>query len=163
VQPDHEADRQPGPADALAIERAEGGGEAIPVDQAGQAHQGMAAIDEVHQGGAEELGLFLRRQYGRHRRAPARRCADRITLPRQLQQGSGFARFRPALRRRLAIADTFGGQKAEEFRGLRRSSRLTIDPLGSALKATTKLPRAAYLYDWRHGPAGARRPLSRPP
>jgi hypothetical protein len=33
VQADHEAGRQSGPADAVAIERAEGGGEAIPVDQ----------------------------------------------------------------------------------------------------------------------------------
>jgi hypothetical protein len=43
VQPDHEAGEQPGAADALAVERAEGRGEALPVDQAGEPHQGMAA------------------------------------------------------------------------------------------------------------------------
>jgi hypothetical protein len=48
VQADHEAGRQPGTADALAIERAEGDGKAIPVDHARETHQGMAAIDEVH-------------------------------------------------------------------------------------------------------------------
>jgi hypothetical protein len=58
VQPDHQAGRQPGPTDAVAVERAEGGREALPVDQAGQAHQGMTAIDEGHQGRAEEFGLL---------------------------------------------------------------------------------------------------------
>jgi len=39
VQPDHEAGGQSGPADAVAVERAEGGSEAIPVDRASEPHQ----------------------------------------------------------------------------------------------------------------------------
>jgi hypothetical protein len=73
VQPDHEAGGQSEPADAIAVERAEGGGEVLPVDQAGEPHQGMATIDEVHQRRAEAFGLVGRRRFGRHRRAPARR------------------------------------------------------------------------------------------
>ncbi len=52
--------RQAGPADAVAVERAEGDSEALPVDQAGQTDQGMAAIDEVQQGRAEQFGLLER-------------------------------------------------------------------------------------------------------
>jgi hypothetical protein len=53
---------QSGPADALAVERAEveraeGGSEAIPVDRASQAHHGMLRIDQVHERRAEEFGL----------------------------------------------------------------------------------------------------------
>jgi hypothetical protein len=44
-------------ADAVAGERAEGGSEALSVDQASQAHQGMATVDEVHERRAEEFGL----------------------------------------------------------------------------------------------------------
>jgi pimeloyl-ACP methyl ester carboxylesterase len=40
VQPDHQAGRQAGPTDAVAVERAEGDSEALPVDQAGQTDQG---------------------------------------------------------------------------------------------------------------------------
>jgi hypothetical protein len=49
VQPDHEARRQSRPADTVAGERAEGGSEAIPVDQASEPHQGMLRIDQVHE------------------------------------------------------------------------------------------------------------------
>jgi hypothetical protein len=48
---------QSGPADAVAGERAQGGGEAIPVDQASEPHQGMLQIDQVHERRAEEFGL----------------------------------------------------------------------------------------------------------
>jgi hypothetical protein len=57
VQPDHEAGGQSGPADAVAGERAEGGSEALPVDQASEPHQGMLRIDQVHERRAEEFGL----------------------------------------------------------------------------------------------------------
>jgi hypothetical protein len=67
VQADHEAGRQSRPADALAVERPEGGGGAIPIDQAGQAHQGMPAADEVHQGRAEEFGLLGWRRFEQDR------------------------------------------------------------------------------------------------
>lgn len=40
VLPDHEAGRQSGPAGAVAIERAEGSGEALPVDQARETDKG---------------------------------------------------------------------------------------------------------------------------
>jgi hypothetical protein len=42
---DRATGRESGPADTVAVERAEGGGEALPVDQARQAHQGMLRID----------------------------------------------------------------------------------------------------------------------
>jgi hypothetical protein len=45
------------PADTVAEERAEGGSEAFPVDRAGEPHQGMAALDSVHERRAEEFGL----------------------------------------------------------------------------------------------------------
>jgi hypothetical protein len=48
---------QSGPADAVAGERAEGGSEALPVDQASQSHQGMLRIDQVHERRAEEFRL----------------------------------------------------------------------------------------------------------
>jgi hypothetical protein len=48
---------QSGPADAVAGERAEGSGEALSVDQAGEPHQGMLRIDQVHERRAEEFGL----------------------------------------------------------------------------------------------------------
>jgi hypothetical protein len=48
---------QSGPADAVAGERAEGGSEALPVDQASEPHQEMLRIDQVHERRAEEFGL----------------------------------------------------------------------------------------------------------
>jgi hypothetical protein len=48
---------QSGAADTVAGERAEGGSEAIPVDQASELHQGMLRIDQVHERRAEEFGL----------------------------------------------------------------------------------------------------------
>jgi hypothetical protein len=125
VQADHEAGRQPGPADALAVERAEGGGEALPVDQARETDQGMAAVDQVHQGRAEEFGLLGRGRYGRHRWAPARRPAEGITPLDRLQHGRGFARFPPAPDCDLANANTSAGRKPQEACGIPRCSRPT--------------------------------------
>jgi hypothetical protein len=102
--------------------RGEGGGEALPVDQASQAHQGMAAIDEVDERRAEEFGLVGRRRYGQRRRAPARRRAEGITPLGRHRRGGDFARFSPVADRRLANADTCRSQKATAFRGLRRCS-----------------------------------------
>jgi hypothetical protein len=42
VQSDHEPRRQTRAADPVGVEDAEGGFEAAPVDQLGQAHEGMA-------------------------------------------------------------------------------------------------------------------------
>jgi hypothetical protein len=125
VKADHETGRQSGPADTLAVERAEGGGKAIPVDQLREVHQRMAAVDEVHQGRAEEFGLLGRRRYGRHRRAPARRHTEGITAFEGLQQGRGFARFSPAPDRDLANVNTYAGRKTQGSRGLPRCSRPT--------------------------------------
>jgi hypothetical protein len=132
VQADHEAYRQPRPADALAIERAESGGKAVPVDQASQTRQRMAAIDEVHQRRAEELGLLGRRRLGLHRRSPARRRLERITPPDRLQQGREFAKFWLVLRRRLAILNTSASRNPAESRGLPRCSRATRYLFGHA-------------------------------
>jgi hypothetical protein len=133
MQADHQAGRQPGPADALAVERVEGGGEALPVDQAGQAHQGMAAIDEVHQGRAEEFGLLGRRRYGG---IGGLLRGDAPTESRRATAFNSrvFARFSPAPGRGLAIANTYESQKAEESPGLRRCSRLTCLQLFAAVQ-----------------------------
>lgn len=96
VQPEHEAGRQPGTVDARAVERAEGGSEAISLDQTRAAHQGMAAIDELHRRRAEEFGLLGWRRYGQHRRAPARRRPAGITASERLQPGRGSAGGWPA-------------------------------------------------------------------
>jgi hypothetical protein len=125
MQPDPEAGRQSGPAEAVAVERAESGGEALPVDQASQAHQGMATVDEVHERRAGEFGLLGRRRFGRHRRAPARRRGEGITPLDWLQHERGFARFSPVADRDLANADTCRSQKAKPFRRVRRCSRAT--------------------------------------
>jgi hypothetical protein len=39
------------------MERAKGGGVALPIDQAGEAHERATTVDKVHEGGAEELRL----------------------------------------------------------------------------------------------------------
>jgi hypothetical protein len=45
---------------AVVEERAEDGSEALPVDRASEPHQGMAALDSVHERRAEEFGLLGR-------------------------------------------------------------------------------------------------------
>jgi hypothetical protein len=102
---------QSGPADTVAGERAEGGSEALPVDQASQAHQGMATVDQVHERRAEEFGLVGRRRYGRHRRAPARRRGEGLTPVGRHKRESGFASVSPVADRNLANADTCAGRK----------------------------------------------------
>jgi hypothetical protein len=138
VQPDHEAGWQSGPADTVAVERAEGGGEALPVDQVSQAHQGMATVDEVHERRAEEFGLLGRRRLWRHRQAPARRRGDRITRLDWLQQERGFASFSPVADRRFANANTCAGWKPKESRRSPRSSRATIYDAAKKIKGRTR-------------------------
>jgi hypothetical protein len=116
---------QSGPADAVAGERAEGSGEAIPVDQASEPHQRMLRIDQVHERGAEEFGLVRRRRFGRLRRASAQRRGEGLTPLGRHQRESGFARFSPVADRDLANADTCAGRKPKESRRPPRSSRAT--------------------------------------
>jgi hypothetical protein len=116
---------QSGPADAVAAERAEGTGKAIPVDQASEPHQRMLRIDQVHERRAEEFGLLGRRRFGRLRRASARRRGDGLTPLGSHQPGWDFAGFSPVADRNLANANTCRSQKAKAFRGVRRFSRAT--------------------------------------
>jgi hypothetical protein len=116
---------QSGAADTVAGERAEGGSEAIPVDQASEPHQGMAALDSVHDRRAEEFRLVGRRRFGRHRRASARRRGEGLTPLGRHQRKSGFARFSPVADRNLANANTCAGRKPKGSCLSPRSSRAT--------------------------------------
>ncbi len=119
VQADHEAGRKAGPADTLAVERAEGDGEALPVDQARQAHQGMAAIDQVHQGRAEEFGVLGWRRLRRHWRSPggdAPRESRRSAAINRSAELQGFQPLRTARLQTRILAPTEKPRKPEGFR-----------------------------------------------
>ena len=60
AEPDHQPDRDAGPAHVGVIELAEARLEHRPIQQAGEAHQRMAPIDLLVEAGAEQVVGFLR-------------------------------------------------------------------------------------------------------
>lgn len=79
---------------------------------------GMALIDRVHRGRAEEFGVLGRRELRRKRRSPTRRSAEGITPLNSHQQEYGFARLSAVGDQDLAKTHAFACRKSEIFEGL---------------------------------------------